>query len=135
MPDNDPDIQAILAEQQQALNDIDKQFHQPTLLERIKTLFTGLSADKASREYKLACTEAQRLAAPALAILLPCVLMGSIALLATGTTKTVVTYKVEVIEAEETKELEKEIPPEQQVREDFETYDTDRKSTRLNSSH
>jgi len=114
MAQQDPTVQAILAEQQQALDGIDKQFHQTTFMERMNTLFTGLKADKGSREYKLALVEAQRLMAPALAITLPCLLMGSIAIFASNDSKTRVEWEAEIIEIKETEKLEKiekEPPP------------------------
>lgn len=107
----DEQIQTILAEQQQALNDINKQFHQATFAERMKNLATGLTADKDTREYKLAKIEAQRLSAPALAIIIPCLFMGALAILATTQKDNPPEYTVEVMKEEETKPLEKPEPP------------------------
>ncbi len=65
-----------------ALDHIEKQFHQATLKERLKLLFAGLRAPRGSREYKLARIESQRLAAPALAVLLPLFIVALIAFIA-----------------------------------------------------
>jgi hypothetical protein len=65
-----------------ALDEIEKHFHQATLRERIRILATGLRAPRDSREYKLARVEAQRLAAPATAILLPLLLVAAAVIIA-----------------------------------------------------
>jgi len=64
--------------------EIDRQFHQVSLRERLKILITGLRAPRESRAYKLARIEAQRLAAPALAVLLPLLLVAAIVLAASA---------------------------------------------------
>ena len=65
-----------------SLHGIEKQYHQVTLRERLLLLFTGLRAPRDSREYKMARIEAQRLAAPAIAILTPLILVAAIAIFA-----------------------------------------------------
>jgi hypothetical protein len=58
----------------------------------MKTLFNGLSTDKGSREYKLARIEVQRLTAPALAIIIPTLLVAGIVLSVGGTPKVQIMY-------------------------------------------
>jgi len=105
----DPTVQTILAEQEQALSEIAKQFHQTTFMERMSILFNGLNAPKDSREYKLARIEVQRLTAPACAIVLPCLFIGTIVLFASTQAAPQQEWAVEVNEVEEVQELEK--PP------------------------
>ena len=107
MDNSDPTVKSILAEQEQALGEINKKFHQTTFAERMKALFTGLSADKDSRAYKLARIEAQRLSAPALAVVIPCFFIGALILLATNQTVPERTWDVDIMDTEEAKELEK----------------------------
>jgi len=112
------EVQAILAEQELALSEIDKQFHQTTFIERMKILFNGLSADKASREYKLARIELQRLSAPAIAVAMPFLLVGGVAIFASQQPDTKIVYETimedtkEITPLEKIKEEKKERPEE-----------------------
>jgi hypothetical protein len=105
--------------------EIEERFEEKGFFRRLKEMFSGLSQPRSSREYKLALTELQRLAAPLCAILLPtlgvCILIVVTAI--TGQSKE--TIQVEIARAQEEEEaLEKEqdepepeeqAPPEEQV--------------------
>ena len=100
------------------LKEIDKMFETPTIAQRLKTLFTGLGKPRSSKEYKEAVIEAQRLSAPAAAIILPVLFVIVLIVMSAGTAGEDRVIETQVIEAETIKDLEKpeEIkPPEEQV--------------------
>ena len=111
-----------LFEQRRA--EIEERFEEKGYFRRIRDMFSGLSQPKSSREYKLARTELQRLAAPLVAILLP--LLGVIVLIVvtavSGQAKSVINVDIARATEEETQleeppepEVEPEIPPDQEV--------------------
>lgn len=100
------------------LKEIDKMFETPTIMQRLKTLFTGLGKPRSSKEYKEAVIEAQRLSAPAAAIILPILFVVVLIVMSAGTVGEDRVIETQVMEAETIKDLEKpeEIkPPEEQV--------------------
>ena len=54
--------------------EIESAFEEKGFFRRLSEMFSGLSKPHGSAEYKIACTELQRLAAPILAIVLPVLL-------------------------------------------------------------
>jgi hypothetical protein len=90
------------------LNDLMSLFDEVSYFGRLKQMFSGLKQPKDSREYKMARIEVQRLAAPAAAVLFPTVVVLMLVLLATGQIGSSTAIEVNVLEVEETKELQKE---------------------------
>ena len=100
------------------LKEIDKMFETPSLAQRLKILFNGLGKPRSSKEYKEAVIEAQRLSAPAAAIILPVLFVIVLAVMSAGTAGEDRVIETQVMEAETIKDLEKpeEIkPPEEQM--------------------
>ncbi|MBO4288081.1 MAG: terpene cyclase/mutase family protein [Kiritimatiellae bacterium] len=100
------------------LKEIDKMFETQTIWQRLSILFTGLGKPRSSKEYKEAVIEAQRLSAPAAAIILPILFVVVLIVMSAGTAGEDRVIETQVMEAETIKELEKpeEIkPPEEQV--------------------
>ena len=95
------------------LNKLMSLFDDVGYFKRLQLMFKGLKAPKDSREYKMARIEVQRLAAPASAVLVPLVCVVLLAALAVGKLSHETTVEVKVLDVEETKELEKEKPPEE----------------------
>ena len=104
--------------------DIEAAFEERGFFRRLKDMFAGLSQPRSSREYKLARTELQRLAAPVCAIFLP--VLGVAALIVitavTGQNKEAIQVDIaraqeEETELEEEKEQEEieETPPDETV--------------------
>jgi hypothetical protein len=108
---NDPIADAILAKEDQALQEINNLFHEDGYLTRIRKMISGFACPRDSREFKSARIEAQRLAAPACAVLIPLVSIVLMAVLATGTGSSTYEVKVEILETKELQELEKEKEP------------------------
>ena len=104
------------------LKEIDKMFETQTIWQRLSILFTGLGKPRSSKEYKEAVIEAQRLSAPAAAIILPILFVVVLIVMSAGTAGEDRVIETQVMEAETIKELEKpeEIkPPEEQVEVDI----------------
>lgn len=80
---------------------------------RLNRMFTGLSKPADSREYKEARIELQRLLAPLLAIVLPMIFIGIIAVMASVKTEDEVVIESQVIEAEKPPELDEIEKPEE----------------------
>ncbi len=78
--DNDPD--AIRAREDQALAEIDERFREDGYYTRIRKMIRGFGCPRDSREFKEARLEAQRLAAPLCAVLIPLIAIVLIVLLA-----------------------------------------------------
>lgn len=105
-------VEDASAEIQAALQEIDLRYRNKTYWQRLKTLFGGLRADPGSREYKEAQIEAQRFAAPALAILIPLVLVVAATLLTGMPDDSENVMVTEIQEVQEVQEIDDE-PPEQ----------------------
>ena len=67
------------------LKEIDKMFETQTIWQRLSILFTGLGKPRSSKEYKEAVIEAQRLSAPAAAIILPILFVVVLIVMSAGT--------------------------------------------------
>jgi len=67
------------------LKDIEKMFHQQTLMERMKLITTGMKADKTSGEYKKAKLEVQRLLSPLAAVVVPILIVMVLVVVAKNT--------------------------------------------------
>ncbi|MDY5953825.1 MAG: prenyltransferase/squalene oxidase repeat-containing protein [Kiritimatiellia bacterium] len=80
---------------------------------RLKRMFAGLSKPADSREYKEARIELQRLMAPLMAVVIPLVFIGLIAVMATAKQDTEVVIESQVLEAEKPPELEEIEKPEE----------------------
>lgn len=80
MSDNKPELDQEVAEELQLeesrIDEIEKQFENPTFFSRIKMLLRGLKAPTGSREYKEALIEMQRLLAPVGAIVIPAIFIA-----------------------------------------------------------
>ncbi len=88
-------------------------FDEKGFLSRLGTMFKGLSKPRASREYKEARIELQRLSAPLLAILLPTMFVGILFVVTAMQGQAKQEIKVEIAQAEEEEKLEEfEEPPE-----------------------
>ena len=105
---SDPIEEAILAKEEKALNEINAMFHEDSYYTRIQKMFKGFSAPHESREYKAARIEAQRLAAPACAVLIPLLSVILLAILAVAKSSSPFEVEVEILQPEEVKELEEE---------------------------
>ena len=99
----------------QHLKEINEMYRDITLRQRLKTLFEGIKAPRDSREYKAAIIELQRLSAPAAAIIIPAVAVLTLIVMSATTTTNEREIQVEMMDAEEFKELDKieEPPPEE----------------------
>ena len=107
----EPVIQTAQAEIDKGLNELMSLFDEVSYFGRLKLMFKGLDAPKDSREYKIARIELQRLAAPLTALFVPLVCVVLLAVLAVGRINQETQIDVKVVEVEETKELEQERPP------------------------
>ncbi len=99
-----------------ALREISSRFHELSFAERMKRMFAGFKADQDSREYKEARIEVQRFSAPAIALLVPLLLVVLVQLFArSGDDTTTALYEVRIEEPVETTKLipEKLDPPEE----------------------
>jgi hypothetical protein len=105
---NDPIKDEILAKEDQALKEINDLFNEDSYITRIKKMINGFGCPRDSREFKSARIEAQRLAAPACAVMIPLVSIVLMAVLATGKISNTYEVKVEILETKEVEELEKE---------------------------
>lgn len=80
MSDNKPELDQEVAEELQLeetrIEEIEKQFENPTFFSRVKMLLRGLKAPTGSREYKEALIEMQRLLAPVGAIVIPAIFIA-----------------------------------------------------------
>ncbi len=100
-----------LLENDESFKEMMALFNEKTYFQRLKGMFEGLKQPKDTKEYKLARIEMQRQAAPVAAIVIPVVLVGLLALLATGKEKTEVAFETDIMQAEEIQEQLEEIPP------------------------
>ncbi|MBM4164207.1 MAG: hypothetical protein FJ222_07180 [Lentisphaerae bacterium] len=105
---NDPIAEAILAKEDQALKELSELFHEDGYFTRIKKMINGFGCPRDSREFKSARIEAQRLAAPACAVMIPLVSVILLAVLATGKISNTYEVQVEILETQEVPELKKE---------------------------
>ena len=122
---NDPIKDEILAKEDQALKEINDLFNEDSYITRIKKMINGFGCPRDSREFKSARIEAQRLAAPACAVMIPLVSIVLMAVLATGKISNTYEVKVEILETKEVKELEKEELVKQEIVETDIQIDTD----------
>ena len=88
------------------LKDIEKMFHQQTLMERMKLITTGIKADKDSGEYKKAKLEIQRLLSPLAAVVVPILIICLLVVVAKITPDKEESVTVEITEIEEPPDLE-----------------------------
>jgi len=88
------------------LKDIEKMFHQQTLIERMKLITTGIKADKDSGEYKKAKLEVQRLLSPLAAVVVPILIICLLVVVAKITPPDDESVTVEITEIEEPPDLE-----------------------------
>ena len=100
-----------LLENDESFKEMMALFNEKTYFQRLKGMFEGLKQPKDTKEYKLARIEMQRQAAPVAAIVIPVVLVGLLALLATGKEKTEVAFETDIMQAEEIQKPLEEIPP------------------------
>jgi hypothetical protein len=107
----DPAADAILAKEEQALKEINALFHEDGYLTRLRKMISGFACPRDSREFKSARIEAQRLAAPFCAVMIPLAAVVLMAVLATGTSSPPFDVPVKILEPREIKELEKENEP------------------------
>ncbi len=112
---SDQIAEGILAKEEKALDEIDELFHEDSYYTRITKMIKGFSCSRDSREFKSARIEAQRLAAPLCAVMIPVVAVALLAILATGTSSQNLEVEVEYLKAEEIEELEQEKPLEQEI--------------------
>ena len=85
---------------------IEQMFETRTLWDRIRSLLTGLSKPRGSREYKEALIELQRLMAPVAAVLIPTVAIAVLIVCAAPTAGKKELLNVQIAQAEEEQELE-----------------------------
>ena len=99
----------------QHLKEIDEMYQDITLRQRLKILFEGIKSPRDSKEYKAAIIELQRLSAPAAAIIIPVVAVLVLIVMSATTASNEREIQVEMMEAEEFKDLDKieEPPPEE----------------------
>jgi hypothetical protein len=119
------DVDAILAKEDEALKEINDLFNEDSYITRIKKMINGFGCPRDSREFKSARIEAQRLAAPACAVMIPLVSIVLMAVLATGKISNTYDVKVEILEPQEIKELDKEELVKQEIVETEIQIDTD----------
>ena len=100
-----------LLENDESFKEMMALFNEKTYFQRLKGMFDGLKKPKDTKEYKMARIEMQRQAAPVAAVVIPVVLVGLLALLATGKEKTENTFETDIMQAEEIQEQLEEIPP------------------------
>ena len=101
--------------QDENLKKIEEMFQTRTLGDRLKSLFTGLSKPRGSREYKEALIELQRLMAPIAAILIPTIAVAILIVCAAPSMGKKELLNVQIAQAEKEEELEdtqEEIPQE-----------------------
>lgn len=98
------------------LGAIAKMYTEESYWQRLRRMTNGLRAPRQTREYKEAVIEAQRLAAPFSAVLLPALAIGLLILLSAGNAGQDRVIETEILEMEALKDLEeikeKEPPPE-----------------------
>ena len=85
---------------------IEQMFETRTLWDRIRSLLTGLSKSRGSREYKEALIELQRLMAPVVAVLIPTVAIAVLIVCAAPRAGKKELLNVQIAQAEEEQELE-----------------------------
>lgn len=116
MADNNTGID--LAKVDEHLKEIDKMFSNQTIFQRLKILFTGLGKPRSSKEYKEAIIEAQRLSAPAAAIILPILSVMLLIIMSNSKTEQERLIETTVIEADvltKLDEIKDVTPPEEDV--------------------
>ncbi len=104
------------------LDEIDELFNEDGFFKRFSKMIKGFGSPRNSREFKAAKIEAQRLVAPAAAVIIPVVSIALLAVLATGSSSPTHLVDVEYLEPDKVEDLDHdEPPPPEQV---FE-FDTD----------
>ena len=93
------------------IEEIEKQFETPSLLDRIKMLLRGLKAPAGSREYKEALIEMQRLLAPVGAVVIPLIFIAILFVCSVPSKSNKDLRDINVAKAEEDATLD-EPPPE-----------------------
>jgi len=112
---SDTTAEEIIAKEEKALQEIDELFHEDGFFKRLGKMVKGFGSPRGSREFKAARIEAQRLAAPACAILIPVCAVALLAILATGTGSETTVVDVEYLETEEVPDLDDEKPIEEEI--------------------
>ena len=91
-------------------------FKEKNFFQRLKTIAVGLSKPADSKEYKEARTNLQRLMAPAMAVIIPCILVVLLLIFGKSKAKQEVAVEVNVEQEEEIQEeleeFEEPEPPE-----------------------
>lgn len=119
---SDPIAEKMMTKEDKALQEIDVLFNEDGLFKRLKKMIKGFGCPRGSKEFKAASIEAQRLAAPACAVIFPLFAVALLAILATGTSSQTTVVDVEYLQPEEIDEL---IEEEQPIEEDIPEFETD----------
>ncbi len=77
---------AIRAKEDQSLAEVERQFHEDSYYRRLARMIKGFGCGRDTKEFKSARIEAQRLAAPFCAVMIPLVVAALLVVLATGST-------------------------------------------------
>ncbi|MBR0057594.1 MAG: terpene cyclase/mutase family protein [Kiritimatiellae bacterium] len=109
-------------------------FREKGFFQRLASIASGLRKPSDSREYKEARTNLQRLAAPFMAIAIPCVVILLLVVLGKASKKDALVVEVQVEQQEELQEELQDIdePPPQDVFDDFTPTDIDISSPNMN---
>jgi len=99
------------------MKEIDDKYSEASYWQRLKRMQAGLKCARDTKEYKEAMIEMQRLSAPAVAVLLPMMLIGLLVILSAAATTDDRVIETQIMEVEEVKQLEEikelEKPPEE----------------------
>ncbi|MBR4613860.1 MAG: hypothetical protein IKO40_14225, partial [Kiritimatiellae bacterium] len=124
--DKDEVIPEILANDE-GFKEIMSLFKEKGFFQRFASIATGLGKPKDSREYKEARTNLQRLMAPVVAVVLPCLIIVLLAVFGKSKGKDSLVVEVQVEQQEEQQEELQDIeePPPPETFDDFTPTDVD----------
>lgn len=89
----------IKREVEEKLREIDSEYSAESYLSRLRKIVVGINKPRASKEYKEAVIELQRLGAPAAAVLIPVLLIGLLAILSSGSRVKERVVETQILEA------------------------------------
>lgn len=133
MSDEDKQDMGVL-ENDEGFKELMSLFKEKNFFQRMNSMFAGLAMPVDSKEYKEARTNLQRLMAPVMAVVIPCLVILLLVIFGKSKAKTEVAVEVQVQEVEEVEEpledVEEPEPPE--TFEDFTPTDFDFTSPNMN---